>query len=76
MAVDEVSPDALQAISIPDKVETNFGNLQFFDGVPTKATADILYDNLDRMRAVMTPRPARNCKPARHSPPWAASPRG
>ncbi len=52
MAVDEVSPATLQAISIPDKVETNFGTLQFFDGVPTKATADKLYDNLDRMRAV------------------------
>lgn len=52
MTVDEVSPDTLKVISIPDKVETNFGTLEFFDGVPTDATADKLYDNLDRIRAV------------------------
>ena len=48
----EVAPAELNAISIPDKVETSIGTLEFFDGVPTDATVEALYDNLDRMRAV------------------------
>ena len=48
----EVSPQTLEAISIPDKVDTPIGTLEFFDGVPTDATADTVYDNLDRMRAL------------------------
>jgi len=47
-----VTKDELKAISIPDKVETSIGTLEFFDGVPKDATIDKLYDNLDRMRAV------------------------
>jgi hypothetical protein len=31
----------------PDKVESQLGTLEFKDGVPTKATAEKLYDNLD-----------------------------
>ena len=34
----EVSSAELDAISIPDKVETSIGTLEFFDGVPTDAT--------------------------------------
>ena len=48
----EVSPAELAAISIPDKVETAIGTLDFFDGVPTDATVATLYDNLDRMRGM------------------------
>ena len=48
----EVSPQTLEAISIPDKVDTPIGTLEFFDGVPTDATVDTVYDNLDRMRAL------------------------
>ncbi len=48
----EVSDKVLQSISIADKVETPVGKLEFFDGVPTDATVETLYDNLDRMRAV------------------------
>lgn len=48
----EVSKAELDAISIPDKVETAIGTLEFFDGVPTDATVATVYDNLDRMRAV------------------------
>ncbi len=48
----EVSKETLDAIAIPDKVETPIGNLEFFDGVPNDATIDKLYDNLDRMRGV------------------------
>ncbi len=48
----EVSKETLKSISIADKVETDFGALEFFDGVPSDATIDKLYDNLDKMRAV------------------------
>ena len=48
----EVSQETLDAISIPDKVETAIGTLEFFDGVPTDATVATVYDNLDRMRGV------------------------
>ena len=36
----------------PDKVETPIGTLDFADGMPTKATVDKVYDNLDLMRGV------------------------
>ena len=48
----QVSPETLKSISTPDKVQTPIGKLEFFDGVPTDATVDTLYDNLDRMRGV------------------------
>ena len=38
----------------PDKVETRIGTLEFFDGIPTKETAALLYDNLDFLRGVET----------------------
>ena len=46
----QVSPETLKSISIPDKVDTSIGTLEFFDGVPTDATVATVYDNLDRMR--------------------------
>jgi hypothetical protein len=39
-------------IPIPDKVETRFGTLNFFDGFPDQASTAKLYDNLDFQRAV------------------------
>jgi hypothetical protein len=39
-------------IASPDKVETRFGTLNFFDGFPDKASVERLYDNLDFQRAV------------------------
>ncbi|WP_029060019.1 DUF1254 domain-containing protein [Stappia stellulata] len=48
----EVSPAELEAISIPDTVETAIGTLEFFDGVPTDATIATVYDNYDRMRGL------------------------
>lgn len=48
----QVSQETLDSVSIPDKVETTIGPLDFFDGVPSDPTIDKLYDNLDRMRAV------------------------
>ena len=41
-----------ESIMTPDKVETRIGTLEFFDGIPTKETATLLYDNLDFMRGV------------------------
>ena len=46
----QVLPDTLKSISIPNKVETPIGTLEFFDGVPKNATVATVYDNLDRMR--------------------------
>lgn len=51
-ALGQVSSAELDAISIPDKVETSIGTLEFFDGVPKDATVAKVYDNLDRMRGV------------------------
>jgi len=51
-AFGEVSTAELDAISIPDRVETAIGTLEFFDGVPTDTTVGTVYDNLDRMRGM------------------------
>ena len=34
----EVSAEVLKSISVPDKLETTIGKLEFFDGVPNEAT--------------------------------------
>jgi hypothetical protein len=34
-------------VASPDKIETRFGTLNFFDGFPDKESAEKLYDNLD-----------------------------
>ena len=39
-------------IATPDKLETRLGTLSSFDGVPDKATAQKVYDNLDFQRGV------------------------
>ncbi len=41
-----------KAASIPDKVQTAAGELKFFDGVPIGDTNDLVYDYLDRARAL------------------------
>jgi hypothetical protein len=41
-------------IMTPDKVETRLGTLEFFDGIPTKKTAELVYDNLDFLRGIET----------------------
>ena len=43
----QVSPQTLQSISTPDKVETRLGTLDFTDGAPSADTVKKLYDNLD-----------------------------
>jgi hypothetical protein len=39
-------------IAMPDRVETRLGTLEFFDGFPSDATVQKLYDNHDFQRAV------------------------
>jgi hypothetical protein len=46
------STAAPPGVSSPDRVETSVGTLNFFDGVPDKASTDKIYDNLDLQRAV------------------------
>src|SRR5690606_24621481 len=48
----EVSKAELESIGMPDTLETSIGTLKFFDGVPTDATIDKVYNNLDLMRGV------------------------
>ena len=43
-----------EKIMTPDKVDTRIGTLEFFDGIPTKKTVALLYDNLDFLRGVET----------------------
>ncbi len=40
------------SIPMPDRLETRFGTLNFFDGVPDEVSTEKLYDNLDFQRAV------------------------
>jgi hypothetical protein len=43
-----------EQIMTPDRVETRIGTLEFFDGLPTEATVEKVYDHLDLMRGVET----------------------
>jgi hypothetical protein len=51
-----LSPEQLRAaiatLSSPDHVESPFGGLDFFDGVPTPDTVATVYDALDLMRGI------------------------
>jgi len=40
------------SVTAPDTVDTSIGTLDYFDGVPTKATVENVYHYLDRSRAV------------------------
>lgn len=40
-----------EGIATPDKLGTDIGTLNFFDGVPDKETADLIYDHLALQRA-------------------------
>jgi len=53
-AAAQVSQEVLDSISTPNQVETSIGTLEFFDGIPTRETAERLYDNLDFLRGVET----------------------
>ncbi len=47
LATAQTTPGIPPAITTPDKVETRLGTLDFKDGVPSKATLEKVYDNLD-----------------------------
>ena len=47
-----ISAEILRSISTPDLVETRLGTLEFRDGAPTKATAELLYEHLDFVHGV------------------------
>jgi hypothetical protein len=49
---DGVSAETLGSISTPDRVESRLGTLEFRDGAPSKATAELLYDHLDFVHGV------------------------
>ena len=36
-----------KSILTPDKIETRFGTLQFFDGYPSAETVEAVYEHLD-----------------------------
>jgi hypothetical protein len=48
----QVSQQALDSISTPERVETPIGTLEFPLGVPTEDTANRVYDHLDHLHAV------------------------
>jgi hypothetical protein len=48
----EVSQQTLDSLSVPNKVETSIGTLQYKDGAPTAETAQLVYDTLDFTRAL------------------------
>jgi len=51
-AKQEVSAETLASLSTPDRVESRLGILEFDDGAPSDATAQLLYDNLDFLQGV------------------------
>jgi hypothetical protein len=48
----QMNTDIPASITAPAKAETSIGTLEYFDGVPTPATVETLYDYLDTSRAV------------------------
>ena len=47
LAAAQTTPAIPPAITTPDTVQTRLGTLEFKDGVPSEATLDKVYDNLD-----------------------------
>ncbi|MDX5583576.1 MAG: hypothetical protein QNK20_01410, partial [Aureibaculum sp.] len=41
-----------EGLHTPNVVETSIGTLNFMDGAPSKETAELVYENLDKMRGV------------------------
>lgn len=49
---ERISPQVMESLSTPERVETQLGTLEFPLGMPTDETADRVYDHLDRLHAV------------------------
>ncbi|MET4177523.1 hypothetical protein ABIB99_008647 [Bradyrhizobium sp. LA6.1] len=47
LAAAQTAPTIPPSLTTPDKVESRIGTLEFKDGVPSKSTAEKLFDNLD-----------------------------
>ena len=47
-----MSEAVLAAVGMPERVESPFGSLEFFDGLPLPDTVQRSYDALDLMRGV------------------------
>ena len=47
-----VSEDALASVGMPERLESPFGAMEFFDGLPLSDTVRRSYDALDLMRGV------------------------
>ncbi len=47
LAVAQTASEIPPSLVTPDRIESRLGELEFKDGVPDKATADKLFDNLD-----------------------------
>ena len=48
----EMTTTIAPGVAVPDEVESSIGTLKLQDGVPTPETAQAIYDNLDRSRAL------------------------
>ena len=48
----KMTTDIPASVTAPDTVDSSIGTLDYFDGVPKKATVETVYDYLDRSRAV------------------------
>jgi hypothetical protein len=48
----KMTTDIPASITEPNRAEISIGTLEYFDGVPTEKTVEIVYDHLDRSRAV------------------------
>lgn len=51
-ATAEVPEETIKSLSIPDRVETGIGTLEFRDGAPTAETSERVYDTLAFTRAL------------------------
>jgi hypothetical protein len=51
-AGEELLREAIASLSTPDRVDSPFGALDFFDGLPLPETVSKVYDALDLMRGV------------------------
>ncbi len=47
-----VPPDVLVSLGSPAKVETPFGVMEFFDGLPLPGTVTLSYDTLGLLRGI------------------------
>ncbi|WP_104165142.1 DUF1254 domain-containing protein [Cryobacterium sp. N22] len=47
-----VSSETTASLSTPDRIESRLGTLEFNDGAPSEATAELLYEHLDFLHGV------------------------